>query len=120
MRPTPPTRPAAPVTRMGSLSFEANFETLSLTIATFGLLNAIVVSAHVPTPHQAFIIEFPMLVAMSAVPLTLRIAPLLLEAHRDSISGEAPKLFHQAVVEFRLPFPLQERLDRFVPLEELR
>src|SRR6195256_747251 len=92
----------------------------SLTIAALGFFNRIVVRAHVATPHQAFIIELPMLVAVSAVPLSFSVMPLVLKAHRNSFSRKAPKLLHQAVVEFQVPLPFQERFDRVVPLEELR
>src|ERR1700678_396464 len=53
-----------------------------------------------------------------AVPLPARVMPLVFEAHRDSIVGEAPELFHQTIVQLLLPLALEERFDRFAALEE--
>src|SRR5262249_52280290 len=39
-------------------------------------------------------------------------------AGRDPVVGETPKLFHQPIIQFRLPLMLEECLDRLPALEE--
>jgi hypothetical protein len=45
------------------------------------------------------VLELPVLVAVRAVPLPVAVVPLVLEADGDAVSGIAPELLDQAVVE---------------------
>src|SRR5215211_8418895 len=58
-------------------------------------------------------------VEVAAPPLSARVVRFVLEAHRDAVSGEAPQLLHEPVVELPGPLALEERDDLLAPLEEL-
>src|SRR3954463_15274361 len=79
-----------------------------------------VVDAGDPKPHQPFVVELPVLVAVTSKPAAAVIVPFIGEAHRDAVVVEGPYLLDQPVVEFAIPFARQERLDGFAPLQELR
>src|SRR6185437_2986455 len=64
-------------------------------------------------------VELPVLVAMAAPPLAVRVMALVLEAHRDAVVREAPQLLAQLVVELTRPLALEELDDRLSALEEL-
>src|SRR5207245_2777199 len=70
-----------------------------------------VVDAGFPSTHQAVVVEFPQLVAVAAEPLARVVVPFVLEAHRDPALIEGPKVLHEPIVKFPLPFPGQELLD---------
>ena len=53
--------------------------------------------------HQAFGIEFPVLVAVGAEPLAAVVVPFIGETHGDPIASEGPKLLDQPVIQFRAP-----------------
>src|ERR1017187_10975955 len=69
-------------------------------------------------PHQALFVKFPILVAVTAKPLTTRIMPLIGKSYRDPVPGECPQLLDQAVVELARPFAHQECLDGVAALQE--
>src|SRR5882757_5172770 len=71
-------------------------------------------------PHQAALVELPVLVAVGAEPVARIVAPFVREAHGDAVAAAGPQLFDQAVVQFPGPFAGEERLDRLTALEELR
>ncbi len=62
-----------------------------------------VVDARDPPPHQALIVELPVLVAVAAEPVAGIIAPLIGEPDRDAILAKGPNLLDQAIVEFARP-----------------
>src|SRR3546814_3271209 len=62
--------------------------------------------------------EFPLLVAMAAIPLAAVVMPFIGEAHGDVVAGIGPDLLDQAVVHFALPFALQQGLDGRAPVDE--
>src|SRR3546814_4282522 len=62
--------------------------------------------------------EFPLLVAMAAIPLAAVVMPFIGEAHGDVVAGIGPDLLDQAVVHFALPFALQQGLDGRAPFDE--
>ena len=84
---------------------------------TFGYGN--VVDTGFPPTHQAVVVEFPELVAITAEPLARRVVAFVLKAHRDAALVEGPKYLHEPVVQFPLPFPGQELLDLAATAQEV-
>jgi hypothetical protein len=78
-----------------------------------------IVDAGFATAHQPVRFELPLLVAVRAMPLSIRIVPLILKAHGDMIAVECPEILDQAIVEFVRPFARQEGDDRRTAFEEL-
>src|SRR3546814_9341566 len=74
---------------------------------TVRLIDADIVDAGLAALHQALGVEFPLLVAMAAIPLAAVVMPFIGEAHGDVVAGIGPDLLDQAVVHFALPFALQ-------------
>src|SRR4051794_18715690 len=79
-----------------------------------------IVDAGDPKPHQPFIVELPVLVAVTSKPAAAVVVPFIGKAHRDPVVVERPYLLDQPVIEFAVPFARQERLDCFAPLQEFR
>lgn len=67
-----------------SIQTKKAYDVLSQT--PFAFVDGDVVAAHIPPPHIPTVIELPLLIAMSAVPLPLFIMPLVLEASADAVS----------------------------------
>src|SRR5215468_12528075 len=88
-------------------------------ILAFALLNRQVVDAGDAQPHQAVLVELPVLVAVAAEPVAAVVVPLIGEAHGDAVVAVGPELLDQAVVELPIPLARQERLDGLAPLQEL-
>src|SRR5258708_22925658 len=78
-----------------------------------------VVDAGDAQPHQALIVEFPVLVAVAAEPVAAVVVPLIGKPDGDAILAERPQLLDQAVIELAVPFAGQERLDGGAPLQAL-
>src|SRR5262245_32602622 len=78
-----------------------------------------VVDARETKPHEALLVELPVLVAVGAVPVLRVIVPLVCEAHGDAVVVVRPELLDQAVVELARPFACEELLDLFVADGEL-
>src|SRR5258708_19742735 len=78
-----------------------------------------VVDAGDAQPHQALIVEFPVLVAVAAEPVAAVVVPLIGKPDGDAILAERPQLLDQAVIELAVPFAGHERLDGGAPLPEL-
>jgi hypothetical protein len=81
-------------------------------------LNHNIINTGFSAPHETVVIEFPLLVAMSAKPVSGIVMPFILESDRDSVFVECPQFFYQAVVEFFSPFALLELDDRGTPVKE--
>ena len=81
-------------------------------VAALALRDREIVDAGNPQPHQAVLVELPILVALAAKPIAAVVVPLIGETNRDTILAEGPDFLNQPVVEFTLPFPGQERFDR--------
>src|SRR5512138_2893165 len=79
-----------------------------------------VVDAGLAAAHQAVPVEFPLLVAVGAVPLAGCIMPLILETHRDAVVVERPEILDQAVVELPRPFAGEEGDDGGASGKEFR
>src|SRR3546814_9884893 len=85
---------------------------------TVRLIDADIVDAGLAALHQALGVEFPLLVAMAAIPLAAVVMPFIGEAHGDVVAGIGPDLLDQAVVHFALPFALQQGPDGRAPFDE--
>src|ERR1044072_6136421 len=70
-----------------------------------------VVNGCKPESHQTVVIEFPVLIAVGAEPISAIIVPFVSEPHSDAVFVESPKLFDQPVVEFFGPLPFQKLND---------
>src|SRR5262245_65311419 len=79
-----------------------------------------VVDAGLAAAHQAVLVEFPLLVAVGAMPLAIGVVPLILEAYRDAVVVEGPEVLDQAVVELFRPFAGQEGDDGGAAGKEFR
>src|SRR5262245_39054120 len=89
-------------------------------IFALGVFDREVVDAGDANAHQAAFVEFPVLVAVAAVPLTAVVGPLIGEADGDTVLGKGPEFFDQSVIELSIPLARQERFDRFAALEKFR
>src|SRR5215212_4107101 len=88
-------------------------------VTALGFLYLVVVYAGIAAPHEAVLVELPVLVAVAAPPLPVLVVRLVLEAHRDAVAREAPQLLHEPVVKLPVPLAAQEVPYRLTSLEEL-
>src|SRR5262245_4493045 len=79
-----------------------------------------VVDAGDAPPHEAAVVELPVLVAVGPEPVTRVIVPLVREAHGDPVPLAGPELLDETVVELLRPLPRQELLNRLASGQELR
>ena len=84
-----------------------------------GLRDANIVDARFAPTHQPVGVEFPLLVSMRAKEVTVRVHVLVNETDGDSMVGEGPNLFDEAVLELDLPLASKEGFDGRTPLEKL-
>ena len=77
-----------------------------------GLGNEHIVDARESALHEAVGGEFPILVAVGAIPLAGRIVKFVLKAHGDTVGREGPEFLLQAVVEFSRPLAPEQFDDR--------
>ena len=68
------------------------------------LLDRKIVDAGKAQTHEAVLVEFPVLVAIAAKPISTIVMPFIGEAHGNAAVVKCPNLFYQAVVEFAAPF----------------
>lgn len=68
------------------------------------LLNRRIVDAGDAAAHQAVGVEFPVLVAVGAIPMAAVVVPFVGKAHGDAVVAKAPELLDQPVVQLALPF----------------
>src|SRR5262245_24433040 len=86
--------------------------------AALAFLDRDIVDAGLAPPHQAMLVELPLLVAIGAMPLPGAVVPFILEAYRDAVLVERPEVFDQAIIELLFPFAGEEGDDRFSALKE--
>src|SRR5882724_2124721 len=89
------------------------------TVLALRFRDPLIVDAGPAPPHQPFLVELPILIAMRAVPVAAIVMPLIDEANGDAVAGERPKLLDQPVIQFALPFAREKSLDRLAALREL-
>jgi hypothetical protein len=89
-------------------------------ILALALLDRDIVDTGDAKPHQAVLVEFPILVAVAAEPKPAIIVPFIGEAHGYAVRMEGPHFLDQPVIELAVPLARQERFDGLAPLEEFR
>src|ERR1700722_13387470 len=77
-----------------------------------------IVDAGFAPAHQAVFVEFPLLVAVGAMPLPGVVVPLVLKPHRDAVAVERPEILDQAILMLPRPFAGEKRHDRGAAFEE--
>src|SRR5476649_443898 len=88
-------------------------------IFSLALFDRKVVDARDAQAHQTVLVEFPVLVAIAAEPVSAVVVPFVGKTHGDAVLTEGPDLFDEPVVEFARPLSREKRLDRFAALQEL-
>lgn len=78
-----------------------------------------VIDARLAASHQPFGVELPKFVPVGSPPLVVCVAVFVLEANRDSVAFESPKVFHEAVVSLFVPFAAEEFANFVATLKEL-
>src|SRR5262245_42430989 len=78
-----------------------------------------VVDARDAPPHQAALVEFPVLVAVRAEPAPGCVVPFVGEAHRNAVAVAGPQFLDQAIVELARPLALKESDDLAAASQEL-
>src|SRR5258708_4274417 len=75
--------------------------------------NGKVVDGCKPRRHEPLTVEFPVLIAVGAIPVIRLVVPLVSEAYGDPVSGKCPHFLDKPVVQ--LPGPLaREEVNDFV------
>src|SRR5579862_7587337 len=75
---------------------------------TVSLFDRQFIDARVARIHQTLFVEFPILVAVSAEPVSRVIVVFVCEAHCNSIAIECPQLFDEPVVQFSRPLSCEK------------
>src|SRR5262249_14472535 len=83
------------------------------------ILDRQVVDAGDAPPHQAVLIELPVLVAIAAKPAAGIVVPFICKAHGDPVVAERPHFFNQPIIELAIPFAREKRLNRLAAVNEL-
>src|SRR3954471_21846025 len=76
--------------------------------AALAFLDGDIVDAGLAPPHQAVLVELPLLIAVGAMPLPGLVVPFILEAHGDAVLIERPEILDQAIVVLPSPFAGEE------------
>src|SRR3984893_894621 len=87
-------------------------------VLALALLDRDIIDAGDAKPHQAVLVEFPVLVAVAAEPIAAIVVPLICEAHADPVLAEGPDLLDWPVAELPVPLACQKRFDGFAALQE--
>src|SRR5277367_2290018 len=85
-----------------------------------GRLNGQIVDARIAMMHEASGVEFPVFVAIRAIPLSGIVVRFVGETHSNSRAVESPKLLDQAVLQLAIPFARQELNDFLAAVDEFR
>src|SRR5450432_1581505 len=80
-----------------------------------GFLHRRVVDAGVAVVHQSLVIELPVLIAVTPVPVAGIVVPFVSEANGNAAPSKCPELLDESVVEFALPLACEEDHDRLAP-----
>src|SRR5690242_20265356 len=87
-------------------------------ILAVGLADGKVVDAGESHPHQAVVVEFPVLVAVGAEPVLRVVVTLVGEAYGNAIRLESPHLLDEPVVQLPGPFSREEGDDLVAAVDE--
>src|SRR5262249_18413672 len=88
-------------------------------IFALAILDRQVVDAGDTSPHQAVVVELPVLVAVAAKPVAGIVVPFICKAHGDPVVAERPHFLNQPIIELAIPFAREKRLDLRAALHEL-
>src|SRR5262249_53274489 len=88
-------------------------------IFALAILDRQVVDAGDAPPHQAVLVELPVLVAIAAKPVAGIVVPFICKAHGDPIVAERPHFLDQPIIELAIPFAREKRLDLRPAVNEL-
>ena len=88
--------------------------------AAVGFFDGEVVDAGVAFLHEAARVEFPVFIAVGAVPLAAGVVVFVFEADGDAVFGESPELFFEPVAKLFLPFSGEEFHDLGAAVEKFR
>src|ERR1700676_2580652 len=89
-------------------------------VLAFRLLDWQIVDGSQPQAHQAALIEFPILIAIRAKPISGVIVPFISKAHRDTVPLKCPELFDQPIVKLLRPFVSEKRDDILSSVHKFR
>src|SRR5258707_12180238 len=70
--------------------------------------------------HKPIVVEFPVLIAVGAIPVIRVIVPLVSEAYGDPVPGKRPHFLDKPVVPLLGPLAREERNDFVSAVDELR
>src|SRR5690348_10373266 len=90
------------------------------TVFPVGFTDRQIVDRSQPPLHFAGGVEFPVLVAVRAEPVTAVIMPFIGKAHGDPVVAKRPYFLDQAVIEFLGPFACEKGDDLGASVDELR
>ena len=88
-------------------------------VLAIALADRCVIDGCMTLPHQAVLVEFPILVAIRAEPVARIIVPLVGKPNRDAIALVRPKLLDQPVIQFLLPLSGKKGLNLLAAMYEL-
>src|ERR1700676_1871473 len=81
--------------------------------------NGKVVDGCKPRRHKPIVVEFPVLIAVGAIPVIRVIVPLVSEAYGDPVSGKRPHFLDKPVVQLLGPLVSEESNDLVSTVDEL-
>src|SRR5450432_4591336 len=70
--------------------------------------------------HKPIIIEFPVLIAVGAIPVFRVVVPLVSEAYGDPVPGKRPQFLAEPVVPLRGPLAREKSNDLVSSVDEFR
>src|SRR5216684_2077601 len=82
--------------------------------------NGKVVDRCKPRRHKPIVVEFPVLIAVGAIPVIRVIVPLVSEAYGDPVPGKRPHFLDKPVVQLFGPLTRKESNDFVSSADELR
>ena len=85
-------------------------------IFAVAFLDRSIVDAGNAQAHQAVLVEFPVLVAVAAEPITAVVVLLIYKAHGDAVLTERPHFLNQPVVQLAVPFARKKFLNGLAAL----
>src|SRR5882672_681346 len=88
-------------------------------IFAFAIFDRQVVDAGDPPSHQALFVELPILVAITAKPVSRIVVPFICKAHGYPVVAKRPDLLDQPIFQLANPLAYQECLDGLAATNEL-
>lgn len=82
------------------------------------LADRVFIDAGDATAHQAIGIEFPVFIAVGAVPIAAIISIFVSEADGDAVAAVRPEFLDQPVFKFTSPFADKKAFDRITALNK--